>query len=296
MKKFFLSLFAALGMAFSANAATVSVWSGSYEFNGEGDGWQEVAAEKFVDLKLGDKLVATVSNITNPDGWAQINLAGKDPWTSVPGTNWGDVNIGVNKYEINDDALLASIKSGGLGIQGKYFVLTDISIETEGTEPEPLEPSATVSVWSGNYEFGAEGDGWQEVAAEKFADLKLGDKLVATVSTITNPDSWAQINLAGKDPWTVVPGTNWGEVSVGQNKYEINDEGLLASIKTGGLGIQGKYFVLTDISIESNGTTTIVGPMNNVMQDDAIYSLSGMKVAKPAKGLFIKGNKKYLMR
>ena len=292
MKKIILSIIAVVGMALSASAAT-SVWSGSYEFGAEGDGWQEVAAEKFAALELGDKIIVTVSEITNPDGWAQINLAGKDPWTTVPGTNWGDVKVGKNKYEITDDALLASIKSGGLGIQGKYFVMTDVSIETEGEGPVP---SPKVSVWSDIYEFNAAGDGWQEVAADKFADMKLGDKIVVTVSEITNPDGWAQINLAGKDPWMTVPGTNWGDVKVGENTYEIADADVLASIKTGGLGIQGKYFKMTDISIMVGGTTGISAVSGKQEGKDSFYSLSGMKVVNPRKGIFVMGGKKYILR
>ena len=292
MKKIILSIIAVVGMALSASAAT-NVWSDSYEFNAAGDGWQEVAADKFADMKLGDKIVVTVSEITNPDGWAQINLAGKDPWTTVPGTNWGDVKVGENKYEITDDAVLASIKAGGLGIQGKYFVMTGVSIETEGEGPVP---SPKVSVWSDSYEFNAAGDGWQEVAADKFADMKLGDKIVVTVSEITNPDGWAQINLAGKDPWMTVPGTNWGDVKVGENTYEIADADVLASIKTGGLGIQGKYFKMTDISIIVGGTTGISAVSGKQEGKDSFYSLSGMKVINPRKGIFVKGGKKYIRR
>lgn len=293
MKKIILSIFAVLGIALSASAATTSVWSGNYEFSAEGDGWQEVAAEQFANLQLGDKIIVTVSEITNPDGWAQINLAGKDPWTTVPGTNWGEVTVGENTYEIVDADVLASIKAGGMGVQGKYFVLTDISILTEGEKPEP---QPTTSVWSGNYEFGAEGDGWQEVAAEKFAALELGDKIVVTVSEITNPDGWAQINLAGKDPWTTVPGTNWGDVKVGENKYEITDEAVLASIKAGGLGVQGKYFVLTDISIEKGGTTGLSSISAKQKGQNELYSLSGMRIVSPAKGMFLKNGKKFILR
>lgn len=293
MKKIILSIFAVLGIALSASAATTSVWSGNYEFSAEGDGWQEVAAEKFAALELGDKIIVTVSEITNPDGWAQINLAGKDPWTTVPGTNWGAVEVGENTYEIADADLLASIKAGGLGVQGKYFKMTDISIKTEGTTPEP---QPTTSVWNGNYEFGAEGDGWQEVAAEKFAALKLGDKIVVTVSEITNPDGWAQINLAGKDPWTTVPGTNWGDVKVGENTYEIADADLLASIKAGGLGVQGKYFVLTDISIATDKPTHITA-VRSATTDGAYYTLSGTKVGTPVgKGIYVHNGKKIIMK
>ena len=283
-----LSLIVSVGVS----AETTSVWSGNYEFGAEGDGWQEVAAEKFAALELGDKIIVTVSEITNPDGWAQINLAGKNPWTTVPGTNWGDIKVGENTYAIADADVLASIKSGGLGVQGKYFVLTDISIETEGEGPEP---QPTVSVWSGSYEFGAEGDGWQEVAAEKFAALELGDKIIVTVSEITNPDGWAQINLAGKDPWTTVPGTNWGEVLVGANTYAIADADVLASIKSGGLGVQGKYFVLTDISIETD-TLTNISAIRTAKTDDAYYTISGTKVTTPTKGIFLHNGKKIIVK
>lgn len=240
---FMLSLIVSVGVS----AETKSVWSGSYEFNAAGDGWQEVAADKFADMKLGDKIVVTVSEITNPDGWAQINMAGKAPWTTVPETNWGDIKVGENRYAINDANVLASIKTGGLGIQGKYFVLSDISIST---------PPTNNCVWEGNYSF-PENDGWQSVSSEKFSSLELGDYIIARVSGITNPDGWAQINMAGTDPWTSVPGANWSEAKVGDNVYVINDADVLASIKSGGLGMQGKYYTLTNVYIAKPITITL---------------------------------------
>lgn len=246
MKKlllFMLSLIVSVGVS----AETTSVWSGNYEFSAEGNGWQEVAKEKFADMKLGDRIVVTVSQITNPDGWGQINLAGKAPWTTVPGTNWGSINIGENKYAIDNADVLASIKAGGLGVQGKYFVLTDISI---------LTPPTSNCVWEGNYSF-PESDGYQSVGSEKFGSLEIGDYIIARVSGITNPDGWAQINMAGTNPWTGVPGTNWSNAKVGDNAYVINDASVLASIKAGGLGIQGKYYTLTNIYIAKPITITI---------------------------------------
>lgn len=236
-------------MVFSLHAERVTpVWSGEYSFP-ENDGWQEVSSEKLTNLKLGDYLMVTVSEITNPDGWAQITLAGRSPWTTIPGANWNDIKVGKTLYQINDATLLASIKDGGLGVQGKYYTLTDISI---------VDASNLKSIWSGEYSF-PENDGWQEVAADKFANLKLGDYLLITVSGITNPDGWAQITMAGKDPWTIVPGADWNDVRVGQSLYVINDEDLLASIKSGGLGVQGKYYTLTDISIPNGSWDAWLG-------------------------------------
>lgn len=247
MKKLLLFMLT-LVFAVGVSAETTSVWSGNFEFNSEGNSeFSDIAKEKFAEMKPGDKIVVTVSEITNPDGWAQINLAGKDPWTTVPGTNWGDVRVGENKYEISDETLFASIKAGGLGVQGKYFVMTDISIST---------PPTYNCVWEGNYSF-PEKDGWQSVSSEKFSSLELGDYIIARVSGITNPDGWAQINMAGTDPWTTVPGTNWSDAKKGDNAYVINDEDVLASIKKGGLGMQGKYYTLTNIYIAKPVTITI---------------------------------------
>ena len=247
MRKFFLFLAVLLSMTMYAERIT-SVWSGLYSFP-ENKGYQSVGSEHFTNLKLGDYLMLTVSGITNPDGWAQVNMAGKNPWTVVPGANWNYIKVGQNLYQINDADLLASIKSGGLALQGKYYTLTDVSV---------VDASNLKSVWSGSYNF-PENDGGQEVNASEFAYLKLGDYILVTVSEITNPDGWAQVNMAGKNPWTVVPGANWNYIKVGQNLYQINDADLLASIKSGGLALQGKYYTLTDISIPSGASTAWSG-------------------------------------
>lgn len=247
MRKIFVFMAVLLSMTMYAERIT-SVWSGSYSFP-ESDGYQSVGSEHFTNLKLGDYLMLTVSGITNPPGWAQVNIAGTDPWTVVPGTNWSDIKVGQTLYQINDADLLASIKSGGLGLQGKYYTLTDVSI---------VDASNLKSVWSGNYNF-PENDGYQEINASEFAYLQLGDYIIVTVSEITNPHGWAQIAMAGKDPWTNVPGANWNDIRAGKSLYQINDAAVLASIKSGGLALQGKYYTLTDISIPSGATTAWSG-------------------------------------
>lgn len=128
MKKillFMLSLIVSVGVS----AETTSVWSGNYTFP-ENNGWQSVDASKFTDLKLGDKLVVTVSAVTEGQT-AQINLAGNEGnnWQQVTGTGWSEITVGQHSYIIDKDAVLKSIKAGGLAIQGKYYTLTDISIE-----------------------------------------------------------------------------------------------------------------------------------------------------------------------
>lgn len=270
MRKIFLFMAVLLSMTMSAERIT-SVWSGSYSFP-ENDGYQSISSEHFTNLKLGDYLMLTVSGITNPDGWAQVNMAGTDPWKEVPGTNWNDIKVGQTLYQINDADLLASIKSGGLGVQGKYYTLTDVSI---------VDASNLKSVWNGNYNF-PENDGYQEINASEFAYLQLGDYLLLTVSEITNPDGWAQIAMAGKDPWTNVPGANWNDIRAGKSLYQINDAAVLASIKSGGLALQGKYYTLTDVSIPSGATTAWSGSQvfdgnwsNNVQI--AATAFAGMK-------------------
>lgn len=259
MKKIFLLLCAAA--ALSVSATTTSVWTGNYNFPAAGDGWQEVAAEQFSNLALGDYLQVTVSEITNPDGWAQINLAGKNPWTEVPGTNWGDVQVGTTKYIINDSTLLASIVSGGLGVQGKYYTLTDISIVSGGdTILPPPTPQGTTVVWSGEFAFNAEGSSsFPDIVASEFAGLKVNDYIQITVSEVSNVDGWWQINMAAKDPWTSVPGTNWETyTATGDFRFTLEDADLVANIIRGGLAVQGKHMTITSIAYGTPGTTGVV--------------------------------------
>lgn len=291
MKKIFLLLCAAA--ALSVNATTTSVWTGNYNFPAAGDGWQEVAASEFADLALGDYLQVTVSEITNPDGWAQINLAGKDPWMSVPGTNWGDVQVGTTKYIINDSALLASIVSGGLGVQGKYYTLTDISIVSGGdTILPPPTPQGTTIVWSGEFTFNAEGSSsFPDIAGTEFALLQQGDYIQVTVSEVTNPDGWWQINLAAKDPWTSLPGTNWETFSeTGNFRFQINDADLVDNIIRGGLAVQGKHMTITSIGIVSTATALpntmrtasctkrLVNGQLIIIRDGQSYTITGARL------------------
>lgn len=276
MKKFCtLTFIMLLAISMSAQRIT-SVWSGNHDFP-EKDGWQEVAAEKFASLQLGDYIMVTVSYEGSGDH--QINLAGKDPWTEVPGTKWGGVEIGKTLYQINDEDLLASIKNSGLGVQGKNYTLTDISI---------VDATNLTSVWTGNYNF-PENNGWQSVEADKFTKFQLGDYLMVTVSAITNPDGWAQIALAGNESgnWKQVPGANWNGIKVGKMLFQINDQDVLSSIQAGGLAVQGRYYTLTDISIfpdnrytrsvTNDGFGTICLPYaSSTISGATIYSIAGL--------------------
>lgn len=255
MKKTFLLLLA--GLALHVSAATTSVWTGPYTFP-ENDGWQEIAPEKFASMQLGDYIQVSVSEITNPDGWAQINLASKDPWMSIPGADWKYVEVGTTKYIVNDETLLNGIKTSGLAIQGKYYTLTDVSIVDGGEEPTPPgpQPQGLTEVWKGEFTFADDGSSnFSDITGDKFANLQQSDYLQVTVSAITNPDGWWQINLAAKDPWTSVPGTNWETFSTtGDVRFQVNDADLVANIKRGGLAVQGKGMKITSIGFISATT------------------------------------------
>lgn len=292
MKKSFI-LFLSLALSVAALASTTSVWTGNYNFPAAGDGWQEVAASAFDSLELGDYLQVTVSEITNPDGWAQINLAGKDPWMSVPGTNWADVKVGTTKYQIADSALLASIVSGGLGVQGKYFTLTDISIVSGGDTILPPGPQPEgAELWSGEFTFAADGSSsFSDIAAEQFASLAVGNYIQITVSEVINPDGWWQINLAAKDPWTSLPGTNWETYTgTGDFRFQVSDADLVANLIRGGMGVQGKNMTITAIRIVATATdlqstthdTTcrkqIVNGQLIIIRDRQAYTITGARL------------------
>lgn len=258
MKKTFLLLLA--GLALHVSAATTSVWTGPYTFP-ENDGWQEIAPEKFASMQLGDYIQVSVSEITNPDGWAQINLASKDPWMSIPGADWKYVEEGTTKYIVNDETLLNGIKTSGLAIQGKYYTLTDVSIVDGGEEPTPPgpQPQGFTEVWSGEFTFADDGSSsFSDIIGDKFANLQQGDYLQVTVSEITNQDGWWQINLAAKDPWTSVPGTNWETFSTtGEVRFQVNDADMVDNIKRGGLAVQGKGMKITSIGFLTKTSTNL---------------------------------------
>ncbi len=181
MKKVF-TLLTAVAVSVSLLATTTSIWKGTQVLGAEGNDALTLQTTDVAALALNDYIAVTITDMT--DTYCQLNIAGTNPWTVVPGTNWSDITeAGTHKYQIADADLLNSILTGGLMIQGKLCTLTEVAIVTEDEEPvdpEPLQPGEEKVLWEGE-----ETLSWNEVAeqsAEVAALLAEKDQLLVTVS------------------------------------------------------------------------------------------------------------------
>ncbi|MBR1877660.1 MAG: hypothetical protein IJ814_01515 [Paludibacteraceae bacterium] len=262
MKKIFTLVLCTLSLCHfsSLSAAEKVVWTGTQVLGEAGEDALTIEADQLTDLALHDTLAVTVTDMT--DTYCQLNIAGKNPWTVIPGTEWNSLTeVGTYKYEIGTEALLASITSGGLMIQGKLCTLTQISIlpyeSSQEPEPEP-EPEPEIEdikvVWSGDTAISWDETSYAGVQLEtakagiSFEGLKKDYYLFFYVASV---EADAQYELC-KGDWTSLVGAPVAQTDT-MFVYQVTDEALVADIIANGLIIKGIRFHLTSIVISVNG-------------------------------------------
>lgn len=246
MKKIF-TLLTAVAVSVSLLATTTSIWKGTQVLGAEGNDALTLQTTDVAALALNDYIAVAITDMT--DTYCQLNIAGTNPWTVVPGTNWSDITeAGTHKYQIADADLLNSILTGGLMIQGKLCTLTEVAIVTEDAPVDPQPEKEEVVLFEGAKVLGAAGEDNLGITADKFASLAAKDSIVVTITDMT--DTYCQLNIAANTGWVVVPGTNWESLTVvGRYAYVIADDDLVTAIKDGGITIQGKLCTITKVTL-----------------------------------------------
>ena len=257
MKKIF-TLAACVVASMTLFAAQQNLWTGTQVLGDAGEDALKLEATDLTDLQLNDSLAVTIADLT--DSYCQLNIAGCNPWTVVPGTNWSDLTqAGTYRYLINDEELLSSIQTGGLMIQGKKCTITSVDrLYAESgdpdPEPEPEEPvvDSVQIVWSGDTAISWSEEEYAGVQLEtskesiSFAGLQKDWFLVFRVAEV---EEGALYELC-KGDWSKIVG---GELAQTDTAFvfQVTDEALVADIQTNGLVIKGIRFHLTAIVVSA---------------------------------------------
>ena len=258
MKKIY-ALFLAIGATSMLFAAQENIWTGTQVLGPEGNDALTLEASKFEALELNDSVAVTITDLT--DSYCQLNIAGCNPWTEVPETKWSDITeAGTYRYLIGTEALLNSIKTGGMMIQGKLCTITSVDrIYDSGDDPDP-EPDPEVDsvkvVWSGDTAIS-----WN---AEEYAGVQLETKNIAIsfeglqkdwylMFRVASVEEGAQYELC-KGDWSSIVGAEIAQTDTAF-VFQVADEALVADIIANGMVIKGIRFHLTAIIMSATDPT-----------------------------------------
>lgn len=153
--------------------------------------------------------------------------------------------------------------------------------------------------WEGNFDFGT---GWStnmNIDASKFATAQSGATFTFTYTV--GSENYAQIKICdsswkalaspkGQNEWNCVPldmsGTSYSTV--------LSDDDL-ATVKAGGMVLQGFNATLTKVSV-SNSTTAGINSIQagKEVRTGATYNLAGQRVGKTFHGMVIRDGKKFV--
>lgn len=318
MKRFLISFAASVALAFSMEAATVTLWE-STETEGIKLGWGTmiqdavIPAEKCVDYRVGDKIHLTVAKYdTTIDSWPQVRI-------TSPAAGWPVICAAqvlndkpmptVITFEIDED-VLEVMKEEGYFPSGNACWISKMELETSAEAP--VTPDENV-LWESADPDGIQ-LGWgtmiQEavIPAEKCAGYQIGDKIELTVVKYdTTIDSWPQVRITSPvDGWPVIcPAQVLNDKPMPTViTFEI-DEDVLEVIKEEGYFPSGNacwiskmVYVGASSAIENviSDESSVVNVYNlmgvivkhNVLKENALEGL--------APGLYIMDGKKYLVK
>lgn len=273
----------------------VNIWKGEMNFD---NSWPaiSIAADAFSMALEGDKMIVTVSEITQVDGWdwgTQL-FCNNGAWRSMPGSMKIEGISEPGEYTLNltQEQLDTIAATGGIKLQGMACKVTSVDL---------MKSEAVVGgtvLWEGKQVFDLTWPGIQGMGPEKFADAKVGDKIVVTVESVDALDDWAwgaQLMWKNGANWEELAGTSTTTVSApGDVALNIGAE-TLAALKESGLILGGIACTVTKIMLVPSIThvdTVVAQPM----ADEEIYNLCGQRVDASYKGLVIRGGKKFLNR
>ena len=274
-------------MANSVIASATDVWQGEHAVD-----WSstlKISADKFTDMKVGDKLVIEFKDAKGE----VIELHSKG--TVLPGTRYAHfIFPDQNNVEVFATyAMIANLKEDGLEICGKDFIATKVWY---GDGKDNIDGN---TVWSGFFwmdewstleitKNSFEGVDWSKISAIRFyseanrtdyviniltkwEDGKLGDQ---TTMTMTN--DYAELSLEGIDM---------------EQKLADTDRLMIQCNKEGGDPFNFTAVVLVNKTI--TGIKTIQG---SAKTSEVAFNLAGQRIAQPTKGLYIINGKKVFVK
>lgn len=286
MKKVFLLMCL---MATTVIASATDVWEGEHAVD-----WAntlKIVADKFTDMKVGNKLVIEFKDATGE----VIELHSNGGM--LPGTRFEHyIYSDQSKVEVfATPAMLASLKEYGLEVCGKDFTATKIWY---GDGKDNVDEN---TAWSGFFWM----DSWStlEITKNCFAGVDWSKvKAIRFYSEANRTDYDINIlthwNEGGKlgDQSTMTMTSEYAELNV----ENINMEAALADVNR--LMIQcdkkaGEPFNFTAVVLVMKDATAI----STVKAEKAVaageyFNLAGQRVQQPAKGLYIVNGKKVIVK
>lgn len=274
-------------MANSVIVSATDVWQGEHAVD-----WSstlKISADKFTDMKVGDKLVIEFKDATGE----VIELHSKG--TVLPGTRFAHfIFPDQNNVEVfATNAMIANLKEDGLEICGKDFIATKVWY---GDGKDNIDGN---TVWSGFFwmdiwstleitKNSFEGVDWSKISAIRFyseanrtdyviniltkwEDGKLGDQ---TTMTMTN--DYAELSLEGIDM---------------EQKLADTDRLMIQCNKE-----EGEPFNFTAVVLVNKTITGIKTIQGSAKTSEVAFNLAGQRIAQPTKGLYIINGKKVFVK
>lgn len=240
MSKLLFSLIMFLAMAFSNMKAATQVWSGTFTANN----WSnvlELNGSIFSSLKSGDKVVLKGTT----SGAAQIQIANSS-WSSYIPDNSNHCDDFNGQYTVSITQTNLNFFQGGINVKGQNFTLTSVSIESVGGSTGGGSTSGS-KIWSGSFD-SANWAKFLDIDGSKFSALQVGDKVVFQATT--TGEAKIQLNDNG---WTSTIPENQYNCAAFNGTYTVTITNSNLNFFQGGIHVKGENFILTSVSIESNG-------------------------------------------
>lgn len=307
MKKIFTLIAAAL-MAVGVNATTTTLYEGSTDFSS----WNvslQFSASQVGTVHEGDviEVEATISDETlNADGqwssWAyypQILLKNSS-WENITDTKLFD-NGTCNAYTLTA-ADAETINAGGIILQGVNATLTKMTITSAINYKEGVDITSQMDEW-GNI-LASAFEGYSDDAKVVFTYTISGELTNATGSI----KGWGVGNIK-----SIAGNVNVGDCpanAIGENSVSYTIADLKAALEDGP-DEYNRYGLYWNVWAQGNATTVrtsvIIYEVDNTtgissiksepaVDNDAYYNLSGQRVPKPSKGLYIHNGKKVIIK
>lgn len=286
MKRFIIS---AIGLFVAIMASATDLWEGSHAV--EWDNTLNISADKFADMKVGQKIVLEFS-VTKED-IIELHSDG----LMLSGTRYGHrlYNDNTSVEIFVTQGMLDKLRDTGMEVCGSGFTLT------KAWYGDGKEDVMQGTVWTGYFwmdewttlelaKTAFDGVDWTRYKAIRFYSEAGRTDYVINVKT-----SWDETGHIA-DAATMTMTDEYAELNI----ENINMDERLAS--TDRLMIQcnkenGAPFNFTSVTlVAKDGGTTAIGTVVADKVDGDCWNLSGSKVSPLSRGIVVKNGKKYLRK